>query len=168
MTIMAISSILMSLTLTLPMMLQPLSLGLNLILLISMTSILMAFYISTWYSYILFLVYVGGLLVMFAYVSSLIPNNFFSSMKTLMLFLFMATVIFISLMTTNSLDSSTTQTSMLSIPQKWAMSLTPSHLISSSSFFILLFLGLILFANLLAVVKVCYHQSGPLRPFSSN
>nr|BCQ06397.1 NADH dehydrogenase subunit 6 [Cellana nigrolineata] len=165
---MIISSILLSMILMTPMMMQPMSLGLNLMLVISLTSIFMASFISTWYSYMLFLIYVGGLLVMFAYVASIIPNHLFSSMKTITMILILSVIFFYIVLVTFTPDTSTTQTFSYLLSQKWQLSTTPSYLISSQSFFIILFLAIILFTNLLSVVKVCYYQGGPLRPFHMN
>nr|YP_010393231.1 NADH dehydrogenase subunit 6 [Cellana orientalis]UPX89393.1 NADH dehydrogenase subunit 6 [Cellana orientalis] len=168
MTLMFITSMLMSMILMTPMMMQPMSLGLNLMLMVSLTSVFMASFTSTWYSYMLFLIYVGGLLVMFAYVASIIPNHLFSSMKTMIM---MIVLLFTFLYITSIIitpDTSTTETFSHMLSQKWQLTATPSYLISSHSFFIIVFLGLILFTNLLSVVKVCYYQGGPLRPFQMN
>nr|WNO18549.1 NADH dehydrogenase subunit 6 [Cellana toreuma] len=162
------TSMLASLILMTPMMMQPMSLGLNLMLVVSLTSIFMASFMSTWYSYMLFLIYVGGLLVMFAYVASIIPNHLFSSMKTTVMTLILLIIFSNIVSMTTTPDTSTTQTLSSVVSQKWQLTMTPSYLISSYSFFIILFLGLILFTNLLSVVKVCYYQGGPLRPFQMN
>uniref|UniRef100_A0AAU7YUR9 NADH-ubiquinone oxidoreductase chain 6 n=1 Tax=Phraortes similis TaxID=3127883 RepID=A0AAU7YUR9_9NEOP len=58
---------------------HPLSLGITIILqttLISMMTGMM--FKSFWFSYILFLMYIGGMMVLFIYMTSLIPNKLFS------------------------------------------------------------------------------------------
>ncbi|CAJ1129313.1 Hypothetical predicted protein (mitochondrion) [Octopus vulgaris] len=63
---------------------QPLSLGFMIMLVSIFMSILISFFIYSWYGYMLFLVYVGGLLVMFMYIISLIPNLIFFSKGLIM------------------------------------------------------------------------------------
>lgn len=73
---------------------HPLSIGLTLLIqtvLISLTVGLSSY--SFWFSYILFLIFLGGILVLFIYVSSLAPNEFFFSID-LFIVLFIITVIF--------------------------------------------------------------------------
>lgn len=58
---------------------------------------------SIWFSYILFLILVGGLLIIFIYLSALIPNEiFFSSPQFLYLALIFLSPIFYSKKTTQS------------------------------------------------------------------
>nr|YP_004021400.1 NADH dehydrogenase subunit 6 [Phobaeticus serratipes]BAJ24540.1 NADH dehydrogenase subunit 6 [Phobaeticus serratipes] len=76
---------------------HPLSMGAVIIMqttLISMITGMM--YKSFWFSYILFLMYVGGMMVLFIYMTSLIPNMMFSmsSKKMLLLLLLMMSTFF--------------------------------------------------------------------------
>merc|ERR1711893_494660 len=79
-------SITTSILLLLPLIAQPLRLGLVIILLTLMICCLRALLISSWYGYILFLIYVGGLLVIFAYVAALSPNVLFRGGGALIFF----------------------------------------------------------------------------------
>nr|APB92054.1 NADH dehydrogenase subunit 6 [Montfortula punctata] len=63
----------------LPMLSAPLSLGLIVIMLSGVMCLLIGLTPSSWYGYILFLIYIGGLLVMFIYVSAITPNVVFTS-----------------------------------------------------------------------------------------
>nr|UXC95399.1 NADH dehydrogenase subunit 6 [Megaustenia imperator imperator] len=54
---------------------NPMSIGFVLFFMSLMVVISMSFYTSTWYGYMLFLVYIGGLLVMFIYIC-MISSNF--------------------------------------------------------------------------------------------
>nr|WNO18572.1 NADH dehydrogenase subunit 6 [Neolepetopsis sp.] len=148
------------------MMLQPLSLGLNIMTMILFLSILIAIHSSSWYAYTLFLVYVGGLLVMFAYVASMMPNTMFSKPKSLIPFLIPSILLSLTVSFSLSPSSSSTQLSGQTLASYWSSAMTPTYLISSHSYFIMFFLALMLFIVLLAVVKICLNQQGPLRPFS--
>nr|QBC73154.1 NADH dehydrogenase subunit 6 [Bayerotrochus teramachii] len=145
-----------------PMMMQPLTLGLCVMLMSLFSCILIAFCVSSWFGYVLFLIYVGGLLVMFAYVSALAPNSFFSGFKSLVLFF---VVVMVLMLISVAVYFKTSDFSV------WGdfFSLSKDHvvvgglLISPSSISLMVALGVILLINLLAVVKVCYYQQGALR-----
>nr|UJG45303.1 NADH dehydrogenase subunit 6 [Cerodontha fulvipes] len=95
----------MILTMMMMQMTHPLSMGLMLLMhtiMMSMMTGIMAK--SFWYSYILFLIFLGGMLVLFIYVASLASNEMFSmSIKTLMISLFMT---FMSILFILMLDNS--------------------------------------------------------------
>nr|YP_009268478.1 NADH dehydrogenase subunit 6 [Biston thibetaria]AID67373.1 NADH dehydrogenase subunit 6 [Biston thibetaria]AIE11781.1 NADH dehydrogenase subunit 6 [Biston thibetaria]ANW36824.1 NADH dehydrogenase subunit 6 [Biston thibetaria] len=71
---------------------HPLSIGLLILIQTLMMCLLSGMLIKTyWFSYILFLTFLGGLLVLFIYVSSIASNELFKlniNMKTLMIMLF--------------------------------------------------------------------------------
>nr|YP_010381772.1 NADH dehydrogenase subunit 6 [Perotrochus quoyanus]UDL72160.1 NADH dehydrogenase subunit 6 [Perotrochus quoyanus] len=148
-----------------PMMMQPLSLGLCVMLMSLFSCILIAFCVSSWFGYVLFLIYVGGLLVMFAYVSALAPNNFFSGFSSLVLFLGVVSVLMLVSMTTYFKTSDFSVWSDLFSESKDRI-VVGGLLISPSSISLMVALGAILLINLLAVVKVCYYQKGALRVHS--
>nr|QIT03190.1 NADH dehydrogenase subunit 6 [Phymorhynchus sp. LD-2020] len=159
------SAILCSLS-ALPLMAQPLSLGLVIMLSTLLMCLASAMLISQWYGYILFLIYVGGLLVMFAYVAALSPNVLFNQKTSGFLILVLMFIIFMSLKFYYFKDSS-----MLSdhgmqasnmMMKVYGIELVSSHMISN-----LIGLALILLINLIAVVKICYFQHDSLRPFKS-
>nr|YP_010117776.1 NADH dehydrogenase subunit 6 [Diplonevra funebris]QPN53549.1 NADH dehydrogenase subunit 6 [Diplonevra funebris] len=72
-------------------MIHPLSMGLVLLIQTLLICLLIGLMNETyWFSYILFLVFLGGMLILFIYVTSLASNETFSmSMKTIMLFIIM-------------------------------------------------------------------------------
>nr|QJF47558.1 NADH dehydrogenase subunit 6 [Harpago chiragra] len=160
-------SITVSILLLLPLMAQPLSLGLVIMLLTLMMCCLSALLISSWYGYILFLIYVGGLLVMFAYVAALSPNVLFSGGYPLILFFLMIPLLcvifylypFIDL---NSLTYISSYSSYSNL-KTYGIELVSPDMIS-----ILIGLGLILLINLVVVVKICYYQHASLRPFKES
>jgi NADH-ubiquinone oxidoreductase chain 6 len=147
-----------------PLIIQPLRLGLAIILSTIFLCILVAIYLSSWYGYILFLIYVGGLLVMFAYVAALSPNTLFARPGPFLLLLRTQVVVPVILFNSIFLDINDlsffvgqreliTNTKILGV-----------ELVSPTFISVLLGLGIILFINLVVVVKICYYQHGTLRP----
>nr|YP_010454221.1 NADH dehydrogenase subunit 6 [Adinaefiola ligulata]QXJ42250.1 NADH dehydrogenase subunit 6 [Adinaefiola ligulata] len=147
------------------MVIQPLSLGFMLMSMVIIVSILMSMIIFSWYGYLLFLVYVGGMLVMFMYVISLIPNFIFLSNKVFFYFF----SIFVSFMLMNFFMMK----DMIEIGNKSGLMLNydnmsmgmSSVIMMYNNFFCYLLLGFILLFVLISVVKICYYCDGPLRVF---
>nr|YP_009707857.1 NADH dehydrogenase subunit 6 [Pseudocleopatra dartevellei]QEU52726.1 NADH dehydrogenase subunit 6 [Pseudocleopatra dartevellei] len=150
-----------------PLMAQPLSLGLSIMISTMFFCVLVGLYLSSWYGYILFLIYVGGLLVMFAYVAALSPNVLFGGANSFLFF--MGAQVFIPIIMFNSifLDSG----NLLPFPGQHSSLITMktlgTELVSPSFISILISLGLILLINLIVVVKICYYQYGTLRPYKA-
>nr|YP_009694124.1 NADH dehydrogenase subunit 6 [Sphaeronemoura acutispina]QEI04392.1 NADH dehydrogenase subunit 6 [Sphaeronemoura acutispina] len=125
---------------------------------------------SFWFSYVLFLVFLGGLLVLFIYVTSLASNEMFSmSMKTLIPLIISSSSFILILMI---LDSSITATSIknsenlniLNISTYQEESMTSLiKLYNGPTSLITLTLVLYLFLALIAVVKITKINQGPLR-----
>nr|YP_009231991.1 NADH dehydrogenase subunit 6 [Tegula lividomaculata]AMA07352.1 NADH dehydrogenase subunit 6 [Tegula lividomaculata] len=165
MSLIVVCSFCFSLLFLMPMMMQPLSLGLCIMLLTGLSCVLLGVVMSSWYGYVLFLVYVGGLLVMFAYVSALAPNTFFSSVKSIVSwafsFIFVSTMLIIFYVPDFSflgwLDQLATEKTIVS---------SGNIIVAPSMINVIIVLGAVLLVNLLAVVKVCYYQQGPLRSHS--
>nr|UGY86774.1 NADH dehydrogenase subunit 6 [Lamellomphalus manusensis] len=146
----------------LPTMLHPLSIGLC-IMLCSLTSCLLIGLLGhSWFGFILFLIFVGGLLVMFAYVAALSPNVYFSGGNLMFGFFILwasVTFFFSGLFFIDSLLSN----DIFSLSFSFNKSYWGEKLISPSCVSIMVGLGIVLLLNLLAVVKICYYQQGPLR-----
>nr|YP_010890365.1 NADH dehydrogenase subunit 6 [Stenothyra glabra]USN91683.1 NADH dehydrogenase subunit 6 [Stenothyra glabra] len=147
-----------------PLMAQPLSLGLSIMIATLFLCMSSAMMLSSWYAYILFLIYVGGLLVMFAYVAALSPNMLFSSMSAGLFFCLLVVPVMVIIYNYNFVDSSKLEflNSWLEIKKFkiYGVELASPYYIS-----ILVSLGLILLINLVVVVKICYYQHASLRPF---
>nr|YP_010546414.1 NADH dehydrogenase subunit 6 [Nerita reticulata]UYI29930.1 NADH dehydrogenase subunit 6 [Nerita reticulata] len=165
MTVCIISSLLLALIFSMPMMMQPLSLGLCIMMISLFWCILLGLMYSSWFSYVLFLIYVGGLLVMFVYVAALAPNTLFSSLKSLSGVMSVSIFTLVLLITLTPKDLSFLS-DISSLDQFSENMKTGILMVSSSNISMLIGLGLILLMNLLAVVKVCYYQQGPLRPYN--
>nr|YP_009742291.1 NADH dehydrogenase subunit 6 [Mammilla kurodai]QID90386.1 NADH dehydrogenase subunit 6 [Mammilla kurodai] len=164
MTSMIIISFAMSSIFMFPLMAQPLSLGLSIMMSTLLMCMLTSMFLSSWYGYILFLIYVGGLLVMFAYVSALSPNVLFSGGGALVFFgvlfiLFAGMFFYYKFSDMSSISYSSLYSQMKSLK------IYGSQLVSPQVTSILVGLGSILLVNLIVVVKICYYQQAPLRPF---
>nr|YP_009538434.1 NADH dehydrogenase subunit 6 [Conus betulinus]AYU74159.1 NADH dehydrogenase subunit 6 [Conus betulinus] len=151
--------------LILPMMSQPLSLGLVIMILTLFMCLVSGMTISAWYGYILFLIYVGGLLVMFAYVAALSPNVLFGGITPLLGFVMFFPVSFLFFCFYLFKDSS--YMSFQSFFSKFMyLKMYGVELISPYMISVLIGLGVVLLINLIVVAKICYYQQASLRPFS--
>ena len=148
-----------------PLIAQPLSLGMAIMISSLFLCTLTALTLSSWYAYILFLIYVGGLLVMFAYVAALSPNVLFTGGGPLLFFAATFTLLLGLLYRTPFPDLRMIRPLETASAAK-TLKRYGSQLVSEGSAFILIGLGLILLINLVAVVKICYYQHASLRPFS--
>nr|WRW55932.1 NADH dehydrogenase subunit 6 [Pseudocuneopsis yemaoi] len=161
MTLMIISTLwtYTMLSMTLPM--HPLSLGIMVLLLAFLNCTLIAA-ISPWYSYMLFFIFIGGMLVMFAYIASLSPNMTFSINNPLMPIL----LTLISLFSFKNL----TLTSNHQINTELSASIndvmqTLSFLYMENGITCVILLACMLLFTLVASVKICKPKMGALRPF---
>ncbi len=113
---------------------------------------------SSWFGFLLFLIYIGGLLVIFSYFAALTPNlpSRGKSLGAFFFFLLVRPLI---------------PFSFLFAPPLNFIELCPPALNSSLCIFIdknlplLAFLVTILFFALIIVVRVSLRSTGPLRPF---
>nr|YP_003204817.1 NADH dehydrogenase subunit 6 [Tritia reticulata]ACF04898.1 NADH dehydrogenase subunit 6 [Tritia reticulata] len=166
MSALIVFSMTVSSLLLLPLMMQPLSLGLVVMTSTLLMCFISAITLSSWYGYILFLIYVGGLLVMFAYVAALSPNVLFGK-GTPMLF-FMVTILPVSAVFYSMPLIDMSSISYLNIFSEMKfLKIYGIEMVAPQMISILIGLALILLINLIVVVKICYYQQASLRPFSS-
>lgn len=145
---------------------HPLSLGLNLlvqtILIASITGIIS---LNFWVSYLLFLVIVGGILILFIYITRIASNEKFFFSKNLLITaiivisIIITYLIFISknnFYSTRNLDS--IQSLNFSIYE-----ISPNKYFINNSKFILRILIIYLFITLIAIVNISSNNFGPLR-----
>ena len=144
---------------------QPLSLGFILARVTLSVRVLLSLVTFSWYGYLLFLVYIGGLLVMFMYVIRLIPNLIFLSNKLILY----CSLIFVGFFLINFFITK----GSVSVEIKDLCALDYSFIriggsrviILYDNFMCYLLLGVILLFVLIRVVKICYYCEGPLRVF---
>nr|QJQ27735.1 NADH dehydrogenase subunit 6 [Catocala electa] len=152
---------------------NPLSMGLMILMQTLLMCMLSGMLIKTyWFSYILFLTFMGGLLVLFIYVSSIASNELFkpSFNSKLFLILFTLFMLFIQLMYMNNLfwmnfsfNSDMTNLMSMSLFLNNENKINLSKLYNNQTFMIMLMLIIYLFITLIAVVKITNIFYGPLR-----
>nr|AXS64867.1 NADH dehydrogenase subunit 6 [Coleoptera sp. 2 KM-2017] len=145
---------------------HPLSLGLILMLQtinISMITGMMMF--NYWYSYMLFLIMVGGMLVLFLYMTNVASNEKFkfNSMFMYMIIIYMIIILMIKIFMIN--------TPLNNNFMMWNYYYNNNFMFSMSKFFnypsnlIYLMLIIYLLMTLIAIVKIININYGPLRSF---
>lgn len=141
-------------TFTASIALNPLTIGLLILILALILSIIFSMSMSSWIALLIFLIYIGGILVIFSYFVAITPNQNLSTiviLTTLLLsFIALSFISFIFNMQTPVNIRYLTQTNI--IYEKFNIP-------------VLIILALILLFTIVVVVKVSIHNKGPLRPF---
>nr|URX54159.1 NADH dehydrogenase subunit 6 [Glyptotermes sp. 15 AB-2022a] len=116
---------------------------------------------SFWFQYILFMVFVGGMLVLFIYVTSLASNEMFSlSTKVIV----MAIMTFSSMMMIeNWVELDSKDTTMHETMLSEEITTMTSKLYNLPNGTMTILMALYLFLTLIVVVKITNISSGPLR-----
>nr|YP_010714896.1 NADH dehydrogenase subunit 6 [Callimerus chinensis]WDE20710.1 NADH dehydrogenase subunit 6 [Callimerus chinensis] len=146
---------------------HPMSLGFILLMQTMITSFIVNFLnFNFWYSYILFLIMIGGMLILFIYMTSIASNEkFLFSNKLVLLFiismLFLMMMFFIdSFFSYNILNNF--ETYKLNLPLNFSFSM--NKFFNFPNFLIFYISILYLLITLIAVVKISNLNLGPLRP----
>nr|ASY98610.1 NADH dehydrogenase subunit 6 [Haania vitalisi] len=118
---------------------------------------------SFWFSYILIMIYVGGMLVLFMYITSLASNEkFFSSLQNTMLFLSIIAILMIITLKMfpfhNSYENMENLNNLMSTSKNFLIKLynQPTNIIT-------ILIATYLFLTLIAVIKITNIHKGPLR-----
>nr|ARH54270.1 NADH dehydrogenase subunit 6 [Curculionidae sp. 1 AH-2016] len=144
---------------------HPLSLGCVLLIqtiLMSLVSGLL--YMNFWYSYILFLVMIGGMMVMFIYMTSIASNEKFKMPKNMIIFSTMNLLLFIIIIIitdhyfSNSISPLSTSSKSLTM-----MNFSMSKFFNYPNIFMMLSLMIYLLITLIAIVKITGKNFGTLR-----
>nr|YP_010180293.1 NADH dehydrogenase subunit 6 [Haemadipsa crenata]QVD39096.1 NADH dehydrogenase subunit 6 [Haemadipsa crenata] len=117
-------------------------------------SMIIAFNLSSWYAFLMFLIYIGGMLVMFSYFVAISPNQY---IKMKLMFFF--PVLIFSLLTLSYLGYGNN----LSLSNFFSNFILMMY--KNESNFCTLFLILLLMLMMLMVSKMMKLAKGPLRPF---
>nr|YP_009973292.1 NADH dehydrogenase subunit 6 [Chinapotamon maolanense]QNH92743.1 NADH dehydrogenase subunit 6 [Chinapotamon maolanense] len=147
-------------------MMHPLAMGLNLLIqtiVISFSASLATF--SFWFSYVLFLIFLGGMLVLFIYVASLASNEIFlPSLTFFIMFLILTILLCFSFFFLDTvLISSFSNLPNSSINFLSSTAHITSWIFNTPSMFFTLFIISYLLLTLLVVVKIINLFKGPLR-----
>nr|YP_010946307.1 NADH dehydrogenase subunit 6 [Allacta bimaculata]WGO57025.1 NADH dehydrogenase subunit 6 [Allacta bimaculata] len=144
---------------------HPMAMGLLLLLQTTMTSMLTGLmYNSFWFSYILFLMFMGGMLVLFIYLTSIASNEMFYMSKKIIIMVIMM-MIFFMMIKYNKLNMNNQETvSSMLINNLSTKSLM--KLYNSPTNMLMLMLVMYMFITLIMVVKITNIYKGPLRKMS--
>jgi NADH-ubiquinone oxidoreductase chain 6 len=143
-----------SLILTLILISTPLMIGISIIMVALRLACLFASLFRSWYAFLIFLIYVGGILVIFAYFVSLVPNqktDYKKHAKFILLTFFFLILLKIIINWTPVILVS-------------AFSINSLYLHARSP--ILFFIVVLLLITIVIIVKITNRTAGPLRPFS--
>nr|YP_009825448.1 NADH dehydrogenase subunit 6 [Rachelia extrusa]QIU83263.1 NADH dehydrogenase subunit 6 [Rachelia extrusa] len=155
---------------------HPLSMGLMILIQTLLICLISGMIINTyWFSYILFLTFLGGLLVLFIYISSIASNELFYfpiKIKILMIIIMMMIMI-ISFFFSNNLkwlnlpNNSSDMNNFLNYFMffNYDNKINLSKLYNKQNYFMMLLLIIYLFITLVSVVKITNIFYGPLRLF---
>nr|QZP41260.1 NADH dehydrogenase subunit 6 [Geoscapheus dilatatus] len=142
---------------------HPLAMGL--ILLIQTITISMITGLSAqsfWFSYVLFLIFIGGMLVLFIYITSLASNEMFIMSTKLLYLMMIITPLLVFLMKMNFLNL-TNQESLMFLMINNSTPLPLLKLYSYPTGMLTIMMAIYLLITLIAVVKIINIFSGPLR-----
>jgi NADH-ubiquinone oxidoreductase chain 6 len=135
---------------------NPLSIGISILLIALTVATIFSYTISSWISFLIFLIYIRGILVIFSYFVSLTPNQ---STNLLSIIIILIST-FITLFFLTIIFNITTLSA-------------PFYHIQSNTFYLksntatLILLALILLFTIIIVVKLTTNIKGPLRPFTN-
>nr|YP_009434135.1 NADH dehydrogenase subunit 6 [Hycleus marcipoli]APB02788.1 NADH dehydrogenase subunit 6 [Hycleus marcipoli] len=144
---------------------HPLSLGLILLLQTTIISLVSGqLCLNYWFSYILFLILVGGMLILFIYMTSIASNEKFN--LKIKLYLFLTISMFTSLLVSleNQYMTDSYLKNELTSMETSNLNFSMIKFISFPMNLILLFMIIYLFIALIAIVKIIDRKQGPLRP----
>ncbi|YP_001650759.1 NADH dehydrogenase subunit 6 (mitochondrion) [Manduca sexta] len=170
-----ISMIMIMLSIMMYFLNHPLSMGLMILTQTLLTCLLSGMMIKTyWFSYILFLTFLGGLLVLFIYVSSIASNELFHLSNNIkkMFFLFILLYLMIQMLFMKNLNWMNLNNN-LEMENFFNMfwfnnenKINMNKLYNNQSSLLMYLLIIYLFITLIAVVKITNIFYGPLRMFN--
>lgn len=160
MTLTLVIALSIRIALTLPLAYTPLTLGAWILSLAILFSIITAITISSWFGFILFIIYVRGMLVIFSYFAAISPNQQLNMYHLLypLLITFILSTIYIA--------SKSILPSSLSSIKDFYLNSRLTYIYSTYQVPTLILLATLLLLVLVLVVKIVEHKKGPLRPFS--
>nr|YP_010852948.1 NADH dehydrogenase subunit 6 [Darpa inopinata]WGM81101.1 NADH dehydrogenase subunit 6 [Darpa inopinata] len=155
---------------------HPLSMGLMILIQTLLICLISGLYIYTyWFSYILFLTFLGGLLVLFIYVSSIASNELFSfsfNNKMLLMMLLLLFMLLLIMMLNffdfewmnlmfNLFEMNNFSNYLMFINNNNNINLT--KLYNKQTYFLMMMMIIYLFITLVVVIKITNIFYGPLR-----
>jgi NADH:ubiquinone oxidoreductase subunit 6 (subunit J) len=157
MSLLILTRVVISLSITMLICTNPFPMALIILLIALSTSIIYAILHSSWLALLLFLIYVGGILVIFSYFLAVAPNQQLPN-KSIILIPLLSFITFII--------------SFLILIDSWVNPI-PVYINLTSILFtpynlpILIILVVVLLFTIIVVIKACKLEKGPLRSFIS-
>lgn len=148
-----ILSLILPLVLLLALTDTPIIIGIAILTLALSLACIFAYIIRSWYAFIIFLIYVGGILIIFSYFISLTPNNRRNYLPKVKLFILSYLASLIVLFYRNRIYVNINY------------SFNIFYLYKLNYFPVLLFIILILLFIIFIVIKIISQTKGPIRPF---
>nr|UGS80409.1 NADH dehydrogenase subunit 6 [Lachesilla punctata] len=147
---------------------NPLTMGLILIFQTISLSLVLAFCLkSAWFIYMLILIFIGGMLVLFIYVTSIFPNEKFSFNQSSFMFwgtaLMMATMFFSLYLYSLNLNTWFNESSLSFNTTEYLLLQPTKKIFSSQTNILFFFLVNYLFFCMIVVIKITNLPQGPLR-----
>nr|WGL40289.1 NADH dehydrogenase subunit 6 [Parasarpa zayla] len=173
---MFLSILLISISILLYFINHPFAMGLLILIQTFIICLLSGMLINTyWFSYILFLIFLGGLLVLFIYVSSVASNELFKIKPQIKIsFIYILFIMFFSILFKNNLtwmnfsfndEMINFFNSILFFNNEYNFNL--SKLYNKQNYFLMMMMIIYLFITLIAIVKITNIFFGPLRSFNN-
>jgi len=148
--------IIRSLAINIFLIINPLSIGISILFIALIVALLFSYSISSWIAFLIFLIYVSGILVIFSYFVSLTPNQTINIISII----FILTISYIIII-------------ILSIFINIKPLYSSRYLTQINIFYlkqngpILILLAIVLLITIIIVVKLTINIKGPLRPFTN-
>ena len=149
-----------SIALSFPIALTPSNAAIWVLFIAFILTINFAINYRSWISLIIFLIYIGGMLVIFSYFSALSPNTIIPNNP-----LIFAAIYSLTIISTLFIISKIHISNFTSTPSA-SHSITISSIYFPRTSIILIITALILFFTIVRVVKISKRNIGPLRPFA--
>nr|QLY90211.1 NADH dehydrogenase subunit 6 [Hydraena gracilis] len=143
-------------------MIHPLSMGMILLIQTILVSLITGyFFVNFWYSYILFIIMIGGMLVLFIYMTSVASNEKFKFSNKLMMMLLLMMTLMMMFMWSDNMYINIMNTD-------YNMNLNPTLIkfYNMPLLYIMFMMIIYLFITLIAVVKITEFKLGPLRQYN--
>jgi len=134
--------------------LNPVSLGIIVLAIALLLAITFSYSISSWVAFLIFLIYIGGILVIFSYFVAIVPNQ---NLSIIHIILSIALSIISLTIITKSIN--------IKLPIHTTFINRFNSLYTRSNIYTLILLASILLFTIIVVVKLTILTKGPLRPF---
>lgn len=152
-TIILITSLIISLSSAIILSINPLSLGIIILGTALLLTLIYSLILTSWVSFLIYLIYIGGILVIFAYFVALTPNQQTNTFILIPIVLTLVTTYFLIFIL--NIQPMMTYTNVLFINSFYL----------ENNIQLLLILAIILLFTIVVVVKLVTNNKGPLRPF---